>query len=58
MITLDVNIQGNIESATIGGPHTETEARCLTSIFAHTRLPARPAVPGPLVLTLAAAGCQ
>jgi hypothetical protein len=58
MITLDVNMQGHIGSAIIGGPHTEAEARCLTSIFAHTRLPARPAVPGPLVLTLAAAGCE
>ncbi len=57
MVTLDVDVRGNILSATVGGPHTESEASCIESIFAHTRLPARPQVPGPLVLTLAAAGC-
>jgi len=57
MVTLNINMEGHIESATVGGPHADTEARCLESIFAHTRLPARPQVPGPLVLTLAAAGC-
>jgi hypothetical protein len=57
MITLDVDLRGHIGSATVGGPHTESEAQCVESIFAHTRLPARPQVPGPLVLTLAAAGC-
>ncbi len=57
MVTLDVDVRGNIQSATVGGPHTEGEARCIESIFAHTRLPVRPQVPGPLVLTLAAAGC-